>query len=196
VHLEPRRAERALRQHRALDVAGHRQVVLQREAIGHLEHDQQVEQHEADAEEEGALLPGRDREEEAEAIDLQDGDGLEAGEQLDEADDRRQERRDVERPVRRRQAHREGDEEQPRVGEGADVPRLLVDLAPVDAAREELVGLARVTREEQLQVARLQVLRVDVEERLGALAGSRVGGAGGAGRGGGHVTSRLCVSYP
>jgi hypothetical protein len=149
-------------------------------------HDQQVEQHEADAEEDDAVVPGRDRQAELDLLHLEQRHEVEAGEQLDQADDGRDQRDHVDGPVRRRQPHREGDEEQLGVGQRPQVPRLLIDPRPVDAAREELVGLARVAREQQLQIARLEALRVDVEEPLGAMRGPRVGLAGGAGGSGGH----------
>ena len=49
----------------------------------------------------------------------------------------------------------------------AQCQRHLLDAGAIDAAREELVGLARVAREQPLQVAGLQILRVDVEEIAG-----------------------------
>ena len=61
-------------------------------------------------------------------------------------------------------------------GQRAPVPRQPVDAGAIDAAREELVGLARVAREQPLQIAGLQVLRVDVEE----LACARCAVAGGS----------------
>ena len=98
VHLDARRAERALRQHRALDVARDVQVVLERQAIGDLEHDQQVEQHEADAEEDDAVVPGRDRQADLDLLHLQQRHEVEAGEQLDQADDGRDQRDHVDAP--------------------------------------------------------------------------------------------------
>src|SRR6185369_15121121 len=64
----------------------------------------------------------------------------------------------------RRQLHREGEEQNPRLGDLAAVPRQPLQRVGVPAAGEELVGVARVAGEQALQILRGQILRVVVEE--------------------------------
>ena len=72
--------------------------------------------------------------------------------QLDHADQRDDERDQVERAPRRRQLQRERDEDLPDAQELAPPPRLARQLILVEPAREEPVGLGRVVREQPLQI--------------------------------------------
>ena len=77
------------------------------------------------------------------------------------------ERHAVHQAARRRQAHREGEEEALRVLDRALVPRQALELRGVDAAREELIGLGRLAREQLAELVRREVVGVAREELLG-----------------------------
>jgi hypothetical protein len=90
-----------LGEHRVLDVARDLQVVLEREPVGHLEQDEQVDQQETDKQTPGTAGAFR---------------------QPDETVEARQDRHAVENPARGREPQCEGPEEQPHAGEPPAVP--------------------------------------------------------------------------
>jgi hypothetical protein len=163
--LDARRAVHAARQHRLLDLARDLQVVLQRQAVRHLQQHEEVHQREPDQHRPGPLT------------DHEAGDGdrdverppghvhqPQAAEQVDQPEDREEQRSAVHRAARRRQLHREGEEQQAGLGDQAHVPRQPVEHGEIQVAREEVVRVARVTREEPLQIFGFEILRVGVEE--------------------------------
>jgi hypothetical protein len=104
----------AARQHCQLDFPRHLELAFQRQPVGDLQDDEQVHEQETQDQSEG---PGRPRWQVD--ADLKEGGAerhqyqIEAAEQLDDAEERDDERADVQRPARRRQPHRERDHELP-----------------------------------------------------------------------------------
>ncbi len=136
----------SVRQHGHLDLAGDLQVVLEREPLGDLEQHQQVHQQEA-------------KEQPARAV-RHAGTGCEP----DHAKERGDQRQRVHHPPRGRHPHRERQEDQACPVEVALVPGKSVEFGEVHVAREEVVGFARIAREQPLQVLGLQVARVGIDE--------------------------------
>ena len=91
-------------------------------------------------------------------------DQREAAEQLDDAEQRDQQRPEVERPPRRRQLEREGDEDLAAADRHPLPPGQPRHVLLVQPAAEEAVGVARVVREEPLQVLGRQIAGVGVEQ--------------------------------
>src|SRR5581483_9934785 len=77
---------------------------------------------------------------------------------------RKEERRGIDDSPRRRQLHREGKEQQPRVRDDPLVPRQTVERRQIHVPREEAVGVARVPREEPLQIFGCEIARVILDE--------------------------------
>ena len=75
-----------------------------------------------------------------------DDDRREPSKQLEHADERDDERDEVDRPPRRRQLQREGDEDLAEPQRDALPPRQPGELLFVEAAREEVVRVPRVVR--------------------------------------------------
>jgi hypothetical protein len=86
--------------------------------------------------------------------------------QLEQADDLGEHADPVDRAASRRELEREGQEEDAHVRDGAPVPGQLRERGGVEAAREELVRLDGITREQALQIFRRQVAGVGGEERI------------------------------
>ena len=154
------------RQHRLLDVARDFEVVLERQAIGDLEQHQQIHQRERDEERPGALAEQRtgNAELDPERQRRADSDKADAAEEVGHADEREDQRDGVHHAPRRRQLQRERKEQQPRVLEQPQVPGEIGKRLGIGAAGEELVRLARLPREEPLQIVGGQILRKDIEE--------------------------------
>ena len=168
------RVVRFSRQHRLLDLARDFEIVLEGQAVRDLEQHEQIHQRERDEERPGALAEHRSGHAEVDAKRQRrpDANQSDAAEQIDQADEREQQRNGVDQAAGRRQLHRERQEQQPCMLECPLVPRQMRERARIGAAREKQVGLARFAGEEPLQVVGGQILRVDVEERPHA-GGSR-----------------------
>ena len=122
----------AARQHRQLDVARDLEVALERQPIRDLHQDQQVDGDEADEQPQRAVHPRRQRHVRPSNGKSRTFTGREAAEQHQHAEQRRGDREPVERAPRRRQAHREAGEHQPRRDRPAAVPRQAAELLEVE----------------------------------------------------------------
>ena len=91
----------------------------------------------------------------------------EAAEQPEDADKGDDERGQVEDAPRRRQLQRERDEDLADAFRKPLPPRQPGDGVLVEPAREEAIGIARVVREEPLQILRRQILRVQLVQLPG-----------------------------
>ena len=97
----------------------------------------------------------------------------EPAKELDEAEERDEERDDVDRPARRGQLEREGDEDLAEPQRHAPPPRQRGQRFFVEPAREEVVRVPRVVREEPLEILAREVARVGVEPLAGAVGRRR-----------------------
>ena len=138
----PGRPELGARQHRLLDLASDLEVVLERQPVGHFE------QHEQIHEQEPREQPQRSRRERRMGNQQQ----VDFTKQLHQPDQAGDERDAVHHSSRGRQLERERQEEQPRASQHPKMPGSFLQLVEVDVAREEVVGLERVAREEALEV--------------------------------------------
>jgi hypothetical protein len=171
--LDAGRGEQPAREHRLLNLARDLEVVLERQPVGDFEQDQQVHQHEREEQRPRALTEqGAGDADAADHRHAQDLDDPDAAEQIDETDERETQRDGEHDAPRRRQFHRERHEEDADVRDRASMPGQALERVRVDAPREELVRLARVAREQALEILRLEIAGVVVEERLNA-AGPR-----------------------
>src|SRR5687767_10878639 len=93
--------------------------------------------------------------------------------ELDQADEDADQRRAIDQAARRRQLHREREEEHARVGEDAAMPPKLLQLRMVDGPGKKPVGLRRLTREQPLQFNGREPVRVRLEEMMRPARGSR-----------------------
>jgi hypothetical protein len=98
---------------------------------------------------------------------------VDAAKQLEEAEERREQRHPVDGATCRREFQREGQEEQADVMERALVPRELRQPGHVDVPREEPIGLRRVAREQALELLSGEPVRVRVEKLPGATRSAR-----------------------
>ena len=137
-----RQPERLVHQHRLLNLARHFEIALERHAVRHLEHDQQIGQEQA----------------------YDDGRGAHAGHDAEHAEDGQDDGEGEQRAARRREAKAERDEKEPDVPGPPLVPRQRAQRLGVDPPREVLVGVARVPREEALDVFGTQIACVRVVE--------------------------------
>ena len=162
--LDVARGVRAVRQHRQLDLARHLELALQRQPIRDLEQDEEIDHQQADQESERPVRPRREEDRDLEERRPEGNvDHREAAEQLDQAEQRNRQRSQVERTPGSRQLQREGDEDLEEPYGGLLPPRQAPDLLFVEAAAEETVGVARVVREEPLQLLRRQITGIGVE---------------------------------
>ncbi len=126
------------RQHRELDLARDLEFPLERQAIGDLEQQQQVDQDDADEQRERAVSPLR-----RDHVDLKNGvpNGTEIDAQpliqLQDADQRNDQRDQIERAPRGRQLQREGDEDLADAQQLAAAPRLVRQPILVEPASED-----------------------------------------------------------
>ena len=121
----------AARQHRELDLARDFQLALERQPVGHLEQHEQVDQEQADDERERAVGPDRQQQRDLDERHAERHvDGREAAKQPDDADQRDEQRADVEHASRRRQPQREGDEDLPDAQRHALPPRQAARTGP------------------------------------------------------------------
>jgi hypothetical protein len=170
--LDPRGPVRVAAEHGFLDVAGHLQVVLQRQAVRDLEDHEQVHEEEARDEQQRAVAPGGNRDRNPEQPCRHAGHA-EAGEELEDAQRGQHEARCVEDPARRGQPHREGQEEGAQRCRPPPVPRERGERLLVEPLCEEAVGGAGVAGEEPRQLLRAEVAGVCAED---ASASGRGGG--------------------
>ena len=90
-------------------------------------------------------------------------------EQLDDAEQRDDERDEVDRSASRRKLEREGDEDLPEPQRDPPPPRQGRELLFVEPAREEVVRVARIVREEPLEILARQITRIGVKPLAGAV---------------------------
>ena len=157
------RAEAAGRQHRLLDLARDLEVVLERESIGDLEQHEQIHEHERGRaasprpfgqREARAGRRARRRSPPAAIWTRIRSNTPTTARMIDDG---------VHDAPRRRELHRERGEEQPQRGRTPADATAGPRAGWVDMAREELVGLARVAREEPLQILGLQIADVGLK---------------------------------
>ena len=156
-------AVQAGRQHGLLNLARDLEIVLQRQPVGDLEQHEQVQQAERKQQRADAAW-NRDAGKQHDHVADRPCLGQAEPHEIDEADDGEQERRAVDHAPCGRELHREREEEQPRVGDRALVPREVRRLAEVDVSCEEMIGVARVAREQALQVFGFQIPRVSLDK--------------------------------
>ena len=96
-------------------------------------------------------------------------DDTESAKELDEAEERDEERDDIDGPAGRRQLEREGDEDLAEAQRRAPPPRQRRELFLVEPAREEVVRVPRVVREEPLEILAREIARVGMEPLAGAV---------------------------
>ena len=162
---------RAARQHRQLNLARDLELALQGQPIRHFEQHEEIDHQQADQERKRPVRPGGEQHGDLEERRPERNvDHREAAKQLDQAEERKCQRPKVERAPGRRQLECEGDEDLAEPNRELFPPRQPPDLLFVEPAAEETVGVARVVREEPLQVFRRQITGIGVEPFPRAIA--------------------------
>jgi hypothetical protein len=146
----------------ALNLPGDLEVVLERQPVGHLEQDEQV--HQRERHQEGHRAVGQHET----GYDHGDLPDVARGEphlhERNEAD-QRQEQRDAEHDAPSgRQLQRERTQEEPESGDDAAIPGQPLERFGIDVPGKEIVGFARVAREQPLQIVGFQIARVRIDE--------------------------------
>ena len=168
-HNRVTRGPDAARQHGELDVARDFEVAFERETVGDLHEDQEVDRGKARQQPQRSIGPLGQRQGDPER-EQQQLDGRDAAEQQQNADERHRDRQRVKHAARRREPHREGREDEPGPDQPAPIPGLERQFLEVDRAREVAVCVGRLPREQPLEVGRRQVTGVLLEERPGPRA--------------------------
>ena len=94
-------------------------------------------------------------------------------EQLDDAEERDDERREIDRPPRRGQLQREGDKHLTKAQHDLPPPGQGCQLVFVEPSREKIVRVASIVREEALEIFPRQITSVGVKPLAGAVGGWR-----------------------